>query len=53
VLFPAADATGQRAALLDNRRAIDEANTLNAPRLAKSPLKALCPIVRDKPITNW
>jgi sugar phosphate isomerase/epimerase len=31
--FPAADVTGRRAALLDNRRAIDEAKTLNAPCL--------------------
>jgi sugar phosphate isomerase/epimerase len=29
--FPAADAAGRQAALLDNRRAIDEAKTLNAP----------------------
>jgi sugar phosphate isomerase/epimerase len=31
--FPAADAAGREAALLDNRRAIDEAKTLNAPCL--------------------
>lgn len=31
--FPAADATGLKAALDDNRRAIDEAKTLNAPCL--------------------
>ena len=31
--FPAPDATGLRAALDDNRRAIDEARTLNAPCL--------------------
>lgn len=31
--FPAADAAGRQAALLDNRRAIDEAKTLNAPCL--------------------
>jgi sugar phosphate isomerase/epimerase len=31
--FPAADAAGLRAALDDNRRAIDEAKTLNAPCL--------------------
>lgn len=31
--FPALDAAGRKAALLDNRRAIDEAKTLNAPCL--------------------
>ena len=31
--FPAGDAAGRQAALLDNRRAIDEAKTLNAPCL--------------------
>ena len=31
--FPAADAAGLRAALADNRRAIDEAKTVNAPCL--------------------
>ncbi len=31
--FPAAEAAGRQAALLDNRRAIDEAKTLNAPCL--------------------
>lgn len=31
--FPAADDAGRQAALLDNRRAIDEAKTLNAPCL--------------------
>ena len=31
--FPAADAAGRQEALLDNRRAIDEAKTLNAPCL--------------------
>ncbi len=31
--FPAADAAGRQAALLDNRRAIDEAKTLGAPCL--------------------
>ena len=31
--FPAADTAGRQAALLDNRRAIDEAKTLNAPCL--------------------
>jgi sugar phosphate isomerase/epimerase len=32
-MFPAADAAGRRAALDDNRRAVDEAKTLNAPCL--------------------
>ena len=31
--YPAVDAAGRQAALLDNRRAIDEAKTLNAPCL--------------------
>ena len=31
--YPASDAKGRQAALLDNRRAIDEAKTLNAPCL--------------------
>lgn len=31
--YPASDAAGRQAALLDNRRAIDEAKTLNAPCL--------------------
>ena len=34
--FPAADAAGLKAALDDNRRAIDEAKTLNAPCLVQA-----------------